>query len=128
MLENNNKLAMLDEKLESFDEGEVNRVIGVALLCTQASPSLRPTMSRVVGMLAGDMEVPDVPERPTYLLLWQYRDVTSSFAVDGTTDASSERPANNQLSPPSGWSQGDSVETRPLSVQSIGSDIITKGR
>ncbi|KAG6524797.1 hypothetical protein ZIOFF_014741 [Zingiber officinale] len=128
LLENNNKLAMLDEKLESFDEEEVNRVIGVALLCTQASPSCRPTMSRVVGMLAGDVEIPYVPERPTYLLLWQYRDVTSSFAFDDTTDASIVRRANNQPSPPRGWSKGESVETGPFSSQSIESDITAEGR
>ncbi|XP_042457570.1 probable LRR receptor-like serine/threonine-protein kinase At1g56140 isoform X1 [Zingiber officinale] len=128
LLENNNKLAMLDEKLESFDEEEVNRVIGVALLCTQASPSCRPTMSRVVGMLAGDVEIPYVPERPTYLLLWQYRDVTSSFAFDDTTDASIVRRANNQPSPPRDWSKGESVETGPFSSQSIESDITAEGR
>lgn len=85
---------MLDETLASFDEGEVLRVIGVALLCTQLSPACRPTMSRVMSMLIGHIEVPDVPERPSYLLLWQHRDVTSSFGPDANTDASNETLAS----------------------------------
>ncbi|KAL9455847.1 hypothetical protein AB3S75_005136 [Citrus x aurantiifolia] len=43
-------------------------MIKVALLCTNASPSLRPTMSEVVSMLEGSSNIPDViPEAETYL-------------------------------------------------------------
>ncbi|XP_042407231.1 probable LRR receptor-like serine/threonine-protein kinase At1g56140 isoform X3 [Zingiber officinale] len=119
LLENNHKLEMLDERLASFDEGEVHRVIGVALLCTELSPARRPTMSMVVSMLIDHIEVPDVLERPSYLLLWQHRDVTSSVGPDDNTDASNESLANNRLSLPHSWSR-ESVETRPLSMQSIG--------
>ncbi|KAI3470112.1 hypothetical protein Pfo_026775 [Paulownia fortunei] len=39
----------------------------VALLCTNATPSIRPTMSEVVQMLKGKMVIPDViPKRRKY--------------------------------------------------------------
>ncbi|XP_042403699.1 probable LRR receptor-like serine/threonine-protein kinase At1g56140 isoform X3 [Zingiber officinale] len=123
LLENNHRLEMLDERLASFDEGEVHRVIGVALLCTELSPACRPTMSMVVSMLIDHIEVPDVLERPSYLLLWQHRDVTSSVGPNDNTDASNESLANNRLSLPHSWSR-ESVETRPLSMQSIGRNAI----
>ncbi|KAG1348063.1 putative LRR receptor-like serine/threonine-protein kinase [Cocos nucifera] len=41
---------------------------------------LRPPMSRVVVMLAGDIEVGEVTTRPGYLTDWQFNDVSSNFA------------------------------------------------
>lgn len=38
----------------NYDEGEVEQLIQVALLCTQSSPTERPKMSEVVRMLEGD--------------------------------------------------------------------------
>ncbi|XP_057949736.1 probable LRR receptor-like serine/threonine-protein kinase RFK1 isoform X2 [Malania oleifera] len=64
-----NLIELVDKKLESeFDKEEVERVVRVALLCTNATPSLRPIMSEVVAMLEGQMPVPDVilePNTPT---------------------------------------------------------------
>uniref|UniRef100_A0A7N0REY2 non-specific serine/threonine protein kinase n=1 Tax=Kalanchoe fedtschenkoi TaxID=63787 RepID=A0A7N0REY2_KALFE len=59
---------LVDEKLGSnFNKEEVGRMIRVALLCTNASPSLRPNMSEVVSMLEGAAEIPDVvPESSGY--------------------------------------------------------------
>ena len=54
----------------------MKRVIGVSLLCTQASPMLRPSMSRAVAMLSGDIEVSTVTSRPGYLTDWKFDDVT----------------------------------------------------
>ncbi|CAM8898209.1 unnamed protein product [Rhodiola kirilowii] len=61
-------ILLVDEKLGSkFDKVEVERMIRVALLCTNASPSLRPNMSEVVNMLEGTREIPDViPESSGY--------------------------------------------------------------
>uniref|UniRef100_A0A2N9F294 non-specific serine/threonine protein kinase n=1 Tax=Fagus sylvatica TaxID=28930 RepID=A0A2N9F294_FAGSY len=55
--ENNRSLRLVDPTLTEFDEGEVARVIAVSFLCIQASPMMRPSMSRVVAMLAGDIEI-----------------------------------------------------------------------
>lgn len=61
-------LKLIDERLESeVDEMEAEIMVKVALLCTNASASLRPTMSEVVSMLEGRLAVPDtIPEASTY--------------------------------------------------------------
>ncbi|XP_071721936.1 probable LRR receptor-like serine/threonine-protein kinase RFK1 [Rutidosis leptorrhynchoides] len=56
-----NLMRLVDEKLKAeVNEEEAKIVVKVALLCTNASPSLRPTMSEVVNMLEGKMAIPDV--------------------------------------------------------------------
>ncbi|KAK4491621.1 hypothetical protein RD792_002376 [Penstemon davidsonii] len=46
---------------------EIERTVKVALLCTNATTSLRPTMTEVVQMLEGKMDIPDaLPEGSTY--------------------------------------------------------------
>ncbi|XP_058071742.1 probable LRR receptor-like serine/threonine-protein kinase At1g56140 isoform X5 [Magnolia sinica] len=77
--EANRTLELIDTTLSEFDKGEALRMIGVALLCTQTSPVLRPPMSRVVAMLSGDVEVSNVTLRPSYLTLWQFDELTNSL-------------------------------------------------
>ncbi|CAN6803468.1 unnamed protein product [Brassica oleracea] len=49
---------ILDPKLEGvFDVMEAERMIKVSLLCSNKSPTLRPTMSEVVKMLEGETEI-----------------------------------------------------------------------
>ncbi|KAK7318862.1 hypothetical protein RJT34_03569 [Clitoria ternatea] len=64
-------IELVDERLGSeVNPTEAINLMKVALLCTNASPSHRPTMSEVVNMLEGRMSIPDViPE-------------TSNFAED----------------------------------------------
>jgi hypothetical protein len=64
---------MLDPRLEEFNSEEVLRAIKVALICTQGSPHQRPSMSRVVAMLTGDIEAPDVVTKPSYITEWQIK-------------------------------------------------------
>ncbi|THU45434.1 hypothetical protein C4D60_Mb02t17900 [Musa balbisiana] len=71
------ELELLDPTLSSYDEGQAIRLINIALLCTQASPLLRPSMSRVVAMLTGDLDVAEVKSRPGYLTDWQSNDSSS---------------------------------------------------
>ncbi|PQQ21786.1 putative LRR receptor-like serine/threonine-protein kinase RFK1 isoform X1 [Prunus yedoensis var. nudiflora] len=63
-----NLLELVDEKLGSeVDQKEAEIMVKVALICTNASASLRPSMSEVVSMLEGQIPVPDViPEPSTY--------------------------------------------------------------
>ncbi|CAJ1978518.1 unnamed protein product [Sphenostylis stenocarpa] len=75
---NKNEIELLDSRLEEFDEAEVRRVIGISLLCTQSSPFLRPSMSRVMAMLSGDVEVPCVTSMPGYLGL-AFDDITDQI-------------------------------------------------
>ncbi|XP_022721697.1 LOW QUALITY PROTEIN: probable LRR receptor-like serine/threonine-protein kinase At1g56140 [Durio zibethinus] len=97
LYENNQCLDLVDPGLVEFDENEALRVIGVALLCTQGSPSMRPPMSRVVAMLAGDIEASGVITKPSYLTDWNFEDLTGSFVTEDTqTSTASDNDNNNQ--------------------------------
>ncbi|KAL8107953.1 hypothetical protein AgCh_024385 [Apium graveolens] len=50
-------LEMVDPDLEVFPESEVIRYIKIALFCTQATASRRPTMSQVVDMLSRNIQL-----------------------------------------------------------------------
>ncbi|XP_031130928.1 probable LRR receptor-like serine/threonine-protein kinase RFK1 isoform X2 [Ipomoea triloba] len=56
-----------DQKLNShFNKEEVEGVVKVALLCTSATPTQRPIMSEVLGMLEGRISIPaEIPEAST---------------------------------------------------------------
>ncbi|EPS57475.1 hypothetical protein M569_17342 [Genlisea aurea] len=79
LYESNRDFELVDPKLnKEYNREEVKRIIKVSLLCTQASPELRPTMSRVVAMLSRDAEVPLVISRSKYLTDAQFNYVTAS--------------------------------------------------
>ncbi|PON38539.1 Malectin [Parasponia andersonii] len=81
------EVELVDSGLSSeFDEEEVKRVVEVALLCTQRSPSFRPPMSRVVAMLLGDVEVNKEISRPGYFADSNFNDVSITSSVTGNTD------------------------------------------
>uniref|UniRef100_A0A2N9ELD2 non-specific serine/threonine protein kinase n=1 Tax=Fagus sylvatica TaxID=28930 RepID=A0A2N9ELD2_FAGSY len=99
--ENNQSLRLIDPTLTEFDEGEATRVIAVSFLCTQASPMMRPSMSRVVAMLAGDIEVGVVTSKPSYLTDWNFKDITSSFlSEEDRKQRGDSSNTNSQLSDP----------------------------
>ncbi|XP_060187387.1 probable LRR receptor-like serine/threonine-protein kinase At1g56140 isoform X1 [Lycium barbarum] len=75
--ENKHQTKLVDANLSEFDVNEVKKVIGIALLCTQTSPALRPSMSRVIAMLTGDAEVAAVTSKPGYLTDWKFNDTTT---------------------------------------------------
>ncbi|CAN6229549.1 unnamed protein product [Urochloa humidicola] len=93
LYEENHPLDMLDPKLAGFNSEEVLRAIHVALLCTQGSPHQRPSMSRAVSMLAGDIEVGEVVNKPSYITEWQIKGGnTSSFMSSNVSGQSSLAP------------------------------------
>ncbi|XP_054804701.1 probable LRR receptor-like serine/threonine-protein kinase At5g63710 isoform X2 [Prosopis cineraria] len=53
LLRENRLENIVDRNLESYDPKEVERIVQVALLCTQGMPEDRPSMSEVVNMLQG---------------------------------------------------------------------------
>ncbi|CAN7049610.1 unnamed protein product [Brassica rapa subsp. trilocularis] len=56
---------ILDPKLEGVFGGmEAERMIKVSLLCSNKSPTLRPTMSEVVKMLEGETEIEQIISDP----------------------------------------------------------------
>lgn len=62
-------LTLVDPNLGSeFNKDEALRMIKVALLCTNPSPALRPTMSSVVSMLKGRTNIQELIMSPgTYI-------------------------------------------------------------
>ncbi|KAF4400371.1 hypothetical protein G4B88_018713 [Cannabis sativa] len=93
LYEMNQSLELVDPTLTEFDENEATRLVRVALLCTQASLWLRPPMSRVIGMLLGDMEIEAITSKPSYLTDFDFKDTsTSVFSsdVDTSRDYSSK--------------------------------------
>ena len=53
-------MELVDEMLRSeINIKEAEIMVKVALMCTNASPTLRPAMSEVVSMLEGPMAVPE---------------------------------------------------------------------
>ncbi|KAG6737306.1 hypothetical protein POTOM_058820 [Populus tomentosa] len=66
---NGDIMEMVDPRLGSeFNKKEVVRMINVALLCTNQSPALRPTMSTVVSMLEGKTDVEELVMVPSTLV------------------------------------------------------------
>lgn len=59
---------MIDKDMEEeIDKIEVKRVMQIGLLCTQESPQLRPTMSKVIQMVSSTDLVLPTPTKPPFL-------------------------------------------------------------
>ncbi|KAJ9556224.1 hypothetical protein OSB04_010838 [Centaurea solstitialis] len=86
--ESKRELELIDPALTSYDKKQATRMIGVALMCVQASPSLRPAMSRVIAMLSGDVKVNAALTKPSYLTDWDFSD-TTFFEDEPTTPSQS---------------------------------------
>ena len=123
--ENNREVDLVDSTLSEFDEKEVKQLIGVSLLCTQASPTLRPSMSRVVGMLSGDIEVSTVTSKPGYLTDWTYDDITKVLSEGATigTDTSYLNSSSASTSMVVAAENSTAIESKPMH-----GEIISEGR
>ncbi|KAH7545619.1 hypothetical protein FEM48_Zijuj01G0112700 [Ziziphus jujuba var. spinosa] len=133
--EKKQSLGLVDPRLTEFDQDEATRMIGVALLCTQASPLMRPAMSRVVGMLTGDIEL-DTSDisKPSYLTDWNFKDVTRSLSEEENSCpliTSMESKGNDRIQHDNTTSSNSGVDISPSSVnvtETMLSDIIRDGR
>eukprot|EP00253_Pinus_taeda_P017303 PITA_17303 len=95
LYEKERPLELMDPEIESTcSEEEVLRVIKVALLCTQAVPTMRPSMSRVVAMLTGDVEINPPASRPGYIKDLQYN---AAIAGSGSTPVVATPPLYNSV-------------------------------
>ncbi|GLU13141.1 hypothetical protein SLE2022_297870 [Rubroshorea leprosula] len=124
LYESNQCLGLVDPTLVEFDENQALRMIRVGLLCTQASPMMRPPMSSVIAMLAGDIEVSPVASKPSYLTDWDFKDITASIKAENTASTKSEHSDNknkNDLNP------GIELVPSPLNITEF-SEIIAEGR
>ncbi|KAG8365259.1 hypothetical protein BUALT_Bualt18G0085600 [Buddleja alternifolia] len=120
--ENNKEIELVDPTLREFDANEVRRIIDIALLCTQASPGLRPSMSRVVAMLSGDIEVPSVTTRPGYLTDWKFSDATTfmTYATDDTSTSNTDVSHINSTPSTSMVADSPGNTTKPILHEIIG--------
>ncbi|CAN6846893.1 unnamed protein product [Brassica oleracea] len=106
--ENSCEAELIDHELTEFNMEEVKRVIGIALLCTYSSHSLRPPMSKVVAMLSGDIEVSEVTSKLGYLTDLRSDDTSgSSFSAFQTkeTGASAYNSTSFVMPSDSGYKQ-----------------------
>ncbi|RDX66333.1 putative LRR receptor-like serine/threonine-protein kinase, partial [Mucuna pruriens] len=91
--ESNRITDLVDPRLSKFNEEEVKRIVGIVLLCTQASPALRPSMSR-------DIKVSNVTTKPGYLTDWNFEDVTSFMTdtiIKGSYTCYENSPASTSI-------------------------------
>ncbi|KAJ6805283.1 putative LRR receptor-like serine/threonine-protein kinase isoform X2 [Iris pallida] len=126
--ENNRELELVDPSLSSYDQREAARLIGIALLCTQASPMLRPYMSRVVAMMTGDIEVSEVTVKPGYLTEYQIKDLSSNFNSSDFFSKSSASTSNSQDNIPLHVGMAGHRSPPTSSSQSLIHSIISEGR
>ncbi|KAJ1272792.1 hypothetical protein BS78_06G228600 [Paspalum vaginatum] len=103
LYEENQPLDMVDPKLANFNSDEVLRALHIALLCTQGSPHQRPSMSRAVSMLVGDVEVREMVKKPNYITEWQIKGGNTRSYMSGNVSGQSSlapRAASSHTSSP----------------------------
>ncbi|KAL2665887.1 hypothetical protein AAZV13_02G248100 [Glycine max] len=117
-------LELVDPNLGSeYSTEEAMVVLNVALLCTNASPTLRPTMSQVVSMLEGWTDIQDLLSDPGYSAISsssKHKSIRSHFWQNPSGTHSMSIPSiDTDFS-------GSHVETDksylPVTVNSDGSD------
>ncbi|GAU32796.1 hypothetical protein TSUD_152450 [Trifolium subterraneum] len=118
---------LIDSRLSEFNTEEVQCLVKLALLCTQTSPNLRPSMSRVVAMLSGDIEVSDVTSRPGYLTDWKFDDV-SSIMTDISTRGLDTSYYNSSASPSKVGGAGAYIHSPIDPSKSILQETVSDGR
>ncbi|CAH2034360.1 unnamed protein product [Thlaspi arvense] len=98
-------LEIVDPMLEGvFNSKEAVRMINVALVCTNSSPSLRPTMSEAVQMLEGVIEITQVmPDPGIYGDDWNISnlrdsDTNGSSSMSGVTDQTTATTMKSSVS------------------------------
>ena len=96
LYEEGRTLELIDPDIESTcSKEEVLRVIEVSLLCTQAVPTMRPSMSRVVAMLTGKVQVIPSTSHPRYIKDWQYNIAIAGATGTGSTPVIATTPMHN---------------------------------
>jgi serine/threonine protein kinase len=118
--ESNQELELVDSNLKNFNEEEVKRIIGVALLCTQTSPNLRPSMSRVVAMLSGDIDVSSIATRPGYLTDWKFNEDTTSFMTNSSSTTITDEKSQYGLSSNTTADFSPVNASRPVLSETVG--------
>jgi len=93
---------LIDPRLQCNDIelSEVKRVLEIAILCVQTSTEKRPTMFRVVAMLAGDANVvisnDEENEWPIFQQQGRYRDQDPLFDSQSSLNSSALENLTNE--------------------------------
>ncbi len=93
---------LIDPRLQcnNIELFEVKRVLEIAILCVQTSAEKRPTMFRVVAMLAGDANVvisnDEENEWPIFQLQGQYRDQDPLLDLQSSSISSAPENLTNE--------------------------------
>ncbi|KAL6201876.1 hypothetical protein ACLB2K_025588 [Fragaria x ananassa] len=124
--ENNHELELVDYRLSEFNEEEAKRIMKIGLLCTQTSSMLRPTMSGVVGMLTGAIEVTTAASKPGYLTDLKFIDATASNISLGTSTQGTDSSFYNSSASTS--IVGDARQTPSNATHPIFHDTVNDGR
>lgn len=79
----------MDSEITQFSE-EAKRVVGVALLCTQAIAHVKASnVTRLVARLSGNAEIGTVTTTPDYLTHLNFIDVISPSFMSSTAQTAS---------------------------------------
>ncbi|XP_057853753.1 probable LRR receptor-like serine/threonine-protein kinase At1g56130 isoform X2 [Cryptomeria japonica] len=115
-------LEFMDPQLRTtYIEEEVLRLIAVALLCTQALPAKRPSMSQVVAMLTGDVEEIPVASRPSYITEWPSdHQLTAQNSGSTSTAVSPLRRSTEIMLPAALSSPGNEDMTPSMTHKALG--------
>ncbi|KAF9672493.1 hypothetical protein SADUNF_Sadunf11G0048000 [Salix dunnii] len=121
-----NLMEVVDPKLQSeFNKEEAERMIKLALLCTNASPSLRPAMSEAASMLEGQTIIPEMISDPSI-----YGNDLHSTRLTGHYQQAKDHSLNSTqgLFPPSdiswnGKSSTSAHDLYPVNPESINSSL-----
>lgn len=99
-------MELVDQRLGcNYDIEEAEKMVNVALVCTNQVASERPTMSEVVNMLEGTMVIPDeVPDFRAYANDLRFRTIRSNRS-DGISNSEISTGVNTETPPSSAYSQ-----------------------
>lgn len=90
-------LELVDPDLGSeYSTEEAMVMLNVALLCTNASPTLRPTMSQAVSMLEGWTDIQDILSDPGYSAISsnsRYKSIRNHFWQNPSRSQSMSLPS-----------------------------------
>lgn len=101
MYENNIHQEIVDESLDpnEYEVEDVKRIIEIALMCTQATAALRPTMSEVVVSLKSKGSVERRPlTKPTFIETDTIIKVRQDTSTSTTSSASNATASITQVS------------------------------
>ncbi|KAJ6367910.1 hypothetical protein OIU78_000477 [Salix suchowensis] len=110
-------MEMVDPKLrpDEFNKVEAEKVMKVALLCANASPTLRPTMPEVVTMLEGQTKIQEVISDPTiYGGDFQFKHVNDRLKQAAEQSLTSGTTQSHTFSSDKTWNVSTSTASHDL--------------